>query len=242
MISRDKLETPLGFLIQKGSSLSKLELVALVSVGVAIGNLLSTETVTSLPSYLWSYCRNSYQQYQFKRKYQKYLMDTSIDKLELNKEGRNILLLCHGRNYPIVHTDLIDYEKDTVITIDISENVSPHIVADLSKYDCFKQIKDKSIDIIVFHTCSCHTTEIENSPNFADECIRILKQRGEMWIASADDMLKVEWLEDKFKFVRRMTSKSEETAPKIPQFWSRYHNRIYSINRTWYFQVLTAKV
>lgn len=63
---------------------SKLELVALVSVGVAIGNLLSSETVISLPSYLWSYCLNSYQQYQFKRKYQKYLMDTSIDKLELN--------------------------------------------------------------------------------------------------------------------------------------------------------------
>lgn len=152
------------------------------------------------------------------------------------------MLSCHGRNYPIVHTDLIDYEKDTVITIDISEDVSPHIQVDLSKSDCFKSIRDKSIDIIVFHTCPCHTTEIDNNPHFPTECSRILKEGLELWLACSDQESSTIWLEEKFMFVRRMTSTSEENKQEIPYFRARYHNLIHPLNRKWYFQVLTAKV
>ena len=99
-----------------------------------------------------------------------------------NKKGRNILVLCHGRIYPIVYTDLIDYQQDNVLTIDIDPCANPHLLLDLSGKECFKSIPDNCIDIIIFHSCDCCTGDVNRNRTLGTESSRILKKDGEVWI------------------------------------------------------------
>ena len=69
----------------------KLELVGIISLGVLLGNLLSRDKVTSIPSYLWSYCVNKYNWYE--------LANFSIDKSGNNDVGRNILILSGSQGH-----------------------------------------------------------------------------------------------------------------------------------------------
>ena len=213
------------------NSKDKLQLIGIISVGVFLGNILSKDQVISIPSYLWHYCLNRYNLYLFERKYQRYLADISIDKLSNNNLGRNILMLCHGRNYPVVHTDIINYDTDLVITVDRDPAVSPHLVTDLSKSKCFGLIPDNSIDIIIYHFCYCHTLQIEANPNICNESYRILKKDGKLWVGGHDDESIAEWPQEKFELTQRITNDTQEM---IPRFNS--HSELL-IHKTWYFQV-----
>jgi hypothetical protein len=169
-----------------------------------------------------------------------------------NESGRNILILCHGRNHPVVHTDLIDYEKDTAITIDINPKVNPHIVIDLSSEDCFKSIPDESIDIIIFHLCTCCTNGINKNIALGDESYRILKTSGELWIhggnvesyslvekQSIPDSIitnPINWQNEKFHFIKGITSNKQDTVPII-----RIHSNNHIYPRTYYLDIWRKK-
>lgn len=43
----------------------------------------------------------------------------------------------HGRSHYVAQTDLIDYQRDNVLTIDIKPNANPHLPPDK---DCFKSM------------------------------------------------------------------------------------------------------
>lgn len=213
----------------------KLQLIGIISVGVFLGNILSKDQVLSIPSYLWSYYLNKYYLYHFENKYQRYLSDFSVDRLLNNNLGRNILILCHGRNYSVVHRDIINYEKDLVITVDSNRDVLPHFVSDLSKPKCCEPIPDNSIDLIIFHFCYCHTSLIESNPDICNESYRMLKESGQLWVGGSDNEEIAEWPQEKFELINRVTNNDQEMIPRID---------IYSgflMHKTWYFQVWVKK-
>lgn len=88
-------------------SVKDIRLIAVISVGIVLGNGISCSGIFSLPKSLYRYCSNWYKEYIFQSKYQKYLSDND----KIVPIERNVLILCHGRKYPVVHTDLLDYQK-----------------------------------------------------------------------------------------------------------------------------------
>ncbi len=217
-------------------SVKDVRLIAVVSVGVFLGNTLFHSGILSIPSYLWNYSRNWYNKYLFQTKYYRYLSDCTD--LSLSTKERNVLILCHGRKYPIVHIDLLDYEKDNIITIDNDPEVCPHIVSDLSQPNCFKLIPNNSIDICIFHMCSCHTSEIDNNPILSDELQRIV--RGELWVNGYFDLENNQtfptWLHDNFIPTKSIKSNEEEHRPYDSN--DPIGRRKYT---TWHLQVWTPK-
>lgn len=97
--------------------IEKVELIVIISIGVFIDNIMSSTSVMSMPSRLFCYWWDLYHNYWLWIKYQNiYTHLWIIYKIVTSKE--NILLLCHGRRYLIVHTDHINYDKYLVITVD----------------------------------------------------------------------------------------------------------------------------
>jgi hypothetical protein len=202
-----------------------IELLAIITCGVFLGNILSSVYVISIPIYIWYYCWNLYDIYKFNRKYKKYFSDRSVDIFNNNIDGRNILLLCHGRSYPILHTNLINYEKDEVLTIDIDPKVNPHIISDLSKEDCFKSIPNHSIDIVIFHLCDCCTESVENNTKLAEETLRILKNDGKVWMKRKSVTPEPEWLINNFSFLQKQITDESENRPQSISYTSIINNR-----------------
>lgn len=209
-------------------SISETRLIGVVAIGVFIGNIVSQSRIISMPEYLYSYCDDIYRKYQFNRKYAQYLKDISVNELTNNKLGRNILILCHGRKNPVVHIDLINYDQDVICTMDKDPEISPHIVKDLSQSTCFEIIPDKCIDIIIFHSCDCHTKSIDTHPVLASECYRMLKQNGELWVLEPNENRL--WPQDKFNPKSRLYTYQEDKNDSIS--WVSY-----SRNGNFYFQV-----
>lgn len=164
-----------------------IQLFLIISTGVFIGNLLSWREVLSFPRNIWYYYNDMYVRSKFNKKYKRYLADNSIDSLtQDNKEGRNILILCHGRSHCVAYIDVIDYERDNILTIDIDPSVNPHLLLDLSDSECLKSIPDSSVDVIIFNSCTRCTKGVNCNQTMGSESYRILKKDGEVWVRDSN--------------------------------------------------------
>lgn len=185
-----------------------LKLLLLVSGGVVLGNIFLQfcPYVFGLPLYWWG----KFKFHRGRKVYHELLSNG-------NKSGRNILFMFHGPNMKtpfLPHVDLIDYEKDNVIFIDKDPKINPHYVIDLSQPGCLSQFENESIDIIVAHLCTCHCKAVIETPEFANECKRVLKKRtegGELWSG-------MECTFEGFKYDRKIRSESNLLLPKSPNY------------------------
>lgn len=135
---------------------------------------------------MWYYCNSLYIRSQFNKKYKKYLTNDLTSLIKDNGVGRNILILCHGRNHYVAHIDLVDYQKDNIITIDVKQSANPHLLLDLSEKFCFKGIPDNSIDIIIFHSCGCCTSSVNHNYTLGSERCRV-----EVWINTTNSAIPI---------------------------------------------------
>lgn len=152
-------------------------LLGIITAGVFLGNILSKDWVLFFPKYIWYIISTSYNIKSFNNKYKRYLSDKPLE----IKRGRNIIILCYGRDLQIKYTDIINYKIDNVKTIDIDKHIHPHYVIDLSQKDCLKQFGNKSIDIIICNFCNGCAMDIYSNPFLAGEIFRIIKKDGELW-------------------------------------------------------------
>lgn len=168
-----------------------------ITIAFAVGS-----TAVNFFSYIFSYIGticiyfvnvifNKVSFWLFKRRYSKYFNDISIKEFNSN-ESRKYIIGCHGRSkYSVPMTDIIDYSKSLVMTVDINPHVKPHLVCDLSTETALTEFKKKSVDAVALFLCTCCTEKVSKNMALFKNISDILKENGELIIIKANEMMRI---------------------------------------------------
>jgi hypothetical protein len=97
----------------------------------------------------------------------------------------NILHLCHGQGHSEFGDDFLNTPDAANYFVDADLGSIPDVHVDLRDLTALDEIPENSIDIIVFHYCSCHTRAVLLRSPFLMKLRSLLKRDGYVYVRNA---------------------------------------------------------